>query len=1121
MLNSMSDILNRSPNDYDSPIKVLVPTKNKVLVDSETEVNKISLQEKSAKGTCKILSETLLHIENAGFISAYDLISDDLGRSWLEDIIQASSEKQIFDWSYQFYQEPKMSDEFEKEWLSRLIFGAVEHPNVKLYLYEHSDYQDGPVSLTPEIKSFSYNKVQFKDHSISIDQDKFEFNIEPKFDLKKIRLLGGLYHDPDTSALYFSEEEEIRSQLRSLFAADKLKFKYKSIGFTVERDSLKSSVSYEESFFKNPLDKLSQFKKIMPEEMNLDLEIKEIDSEPMSLDFRPNSINTIVLYHPTDFSDLVFNKIIKIFIGIKSGLALFLGEEPAQIAINGPKRLNEIKLLKSTGFFVAILKIVMKADGKITADELWSTLTPFIKSQLVESPLASKNIDEMVSDHFKAKVFEAFDVLNDAETYKSVLLDENCLNKISFSKAVFGFIKPMLSQFESHYKEHLFYLDEVKEFNFNLIKKEKETALEIEFPFSAEVGAYMKTNICNLEKEIIRSFDPKLLEAKIEVKELDENESSGADWFDLDPKYYFNGVEITEEEARKFKKNSVVNYNGQLYYISEANSPVVKWLNYFWKRTDQKNNIKAEDSEESKEPSYYRTHVLDVLALRQAGLPVTGGEKWEKIAGEYDAIEKEVELQDKGFVGELKPFQKTGVSWLIQLYRLGLGGILADDMGLGKTIQVLSFFNHLKNTEGEKRFLVVVPTSLVYNWESEANKFAPRLSVESFSKEKVEDLKESMPDILVTTYGLLSEHQEFFKSVKWNIVIFDEAQQLKNIKSMRSEVSRNLESEFKICLSGTPMENHYGEYFSLVDLSVPGALGDHKSFMRVYGPRKVSSGQLTQSEVDYLKLKTKPLVLRRTKSQVLKELPEKTESVVKINFDEEQKEIYKSVAMIWNSKVQGLINAQGESKSQIQMFAALMKLRQICSCPSAIPEAKYNKISPKLSLVIERVEELIEAGNSVLVFTNFILTLDTLKDELKKRGINPLSITGKNSQKKREETLADFNTGGAKALLMTLKTGGVGLNLTKASYILHVEPWWNPAAENQGTDRAHRIGQTNNVHVYRYIMKNSIEEKIQELKKQKQEAFEGLLEKDSQSIKEGTFSGSSGLTKKDFEYLLS
>ncbi len=1102
-----------------SDLKVFLPTKNKILVEEEVALdilaNEKAIDQDGLNQNIPELFNLVYLVDTnnkAKSLSMY--LAEKAERDFIDSL---AVDGKVFDWSYQVYQGQKVLESKEQEYLTKLIMAATTKKNLKLHLYELNADLELDFRVSPVVENFIYKDVLFVEHSLNFEDSKLTFNVSHDFDLKKVRLLGGLYHDTESKTLLYSDEERIRENLKSLFLADRLKFMYKSLGFTVEKDNLSSSISYESSFFEDPLSKLEELNKVFPDSVDLSFSLKNKKSKPLTLNFKTDDKSYIGLYHESGQSDFILNKVLKILIGFKHGLATFLGSEAAQLAIKGPKRFNEIKLLKSSGFFIALSKMSLLGRGELNFEVVWQKLEPFIFDQLEAS--TKDSISTLLSDTFKDKVHSAFKLLSEDEGYNQNTINEGSVVGLDFSDAIFAFIFPMLSEMERFYKSSLFYMDHLENFKFNLAQKSSETVLEMNFPFSFEVGKFMEDNICHLEKETIQSFNSNLLEAKIEVQDI--NQGKGSDWFDLDPKYYFDGKEITEDEAKTFQKNSLIRYQGKLYYISEDKSPVVKWLNYFWQRTDKKDSKQKDPNDTSDTTGSYRTHVLDILALKHAGLPVEGGLDWDRVASEYDRIGESVKVELDNFDGILKPFQETGVSWLVQLYRLGLGGILADDMGLGKTVQILAFLNHLKNTEGKKKVLVVVPTSLVYNWESETRKFASCLKTASFSREWLKTENREDVDILICTYGLMSEHQEFFKDQEWNIIVFDEAQQLKNIKSIRSEVSRNLNADFKICLSGTPMENHYGEYFSLVDLTVPGALGDYKSFLRVYGPRKVAAGQVGRSEVDYLKLKTKPLVLRRTKSQVLKELPEKTESVVKINFDDQQKEIYKNVAMVWNTKVQSLINAQGESKTQIQMFAALMKLRQICSCPNAIIDTNYNKLSPKLSLVVDRTQELVESGNSVLVFTNFILTLDTIKDELLKRGITPLAITGKLTQKKRENVLAEFNTEGPKALLMTLKTGGVGLNLTKASYILHVEPWWNPAAENQGTDRAHRIGQTKNVHVYRYIMKNSIEEKIQELKRIKKEAFEGLLEKDSQTLKEGTFTGSAGLSKKDFEYLLS
>jgi SNF2 family DNA or RNA helicase len=471
-------------------------------------------------------------------------------------------------------------------------------------------------------------------------------------------------------------------------------------------------------------------------------------------------------------------------------------------------------------------------------------------------------------------------------------------------------------------------------------------------------------------------------------------------------------------------------------------------------------------------------------------------------------------------LGELKPYQHRGVQWIHDLYRLGLGGILADDMGLGKTVQTLVFLETLRVKNELGHVLIVVPTSLTYNWFSEATRFTPDLPVHIFQSREIQKAKaflESNPQgIVIATYGLLAEHEALFSSYKWTIHVYDEAQNLKTITAKRTTVSRKLPARFKLALTGTPLENHMGEFYSLVDLVVPGSLGSfegfRKSYMQSYAPEPV--------RIEYLKTKTRPLVLRRTKSSILKELPQKTESTVKIPFTEKQLAIYRDIALSWNSKVRQAITEGGESKSQLIMLTALLRLRQACSAPGSIPNIQYTETPPKLTLLLDNLKAIIETGESALVFTQFLGTFDLLAKQLKEAGIPFFALHGKVPRKERESQLRQFqeHPDGA-VMLMTLKTGGVGLNLTKASYVFHLEPWWNPAVENQATDRTHRIGQTKPVQVYRYIMSESVEEKIEILKSRKSSQFNALFS-DVETTGEVQEGGGFSLSQSDFEYLL-
>jgi superfamily II DNA or RNA helicase len=594
------------------------------------------------------------------------------------------------------------------------------------------------------------------------------------------------------------------------------------------------------------------------------------------------------------------------------------------------------------------------------------------------------------------------------------------------------------------------------------------------------------------------------------------------DWFELHPKFFFKGVEIEEEQAKRLTETGMLKFQGKLYRLQQGGIPSLEKLTLFWEQLASSQGAKRGNKRTDRIYRLPKHYTLELLALRSTGVRVKGGPIWDEICRFYDSLgePRDAFPLPKTFQGDLKPYQYRGVQWVDDLYRLGLGGILADDMGLGKTVQTLVFLESLREQNKLHHSLIVVPTSLTYNWFSEAKRFTPELPVLIFQSREIRQAKEFLDQnphaLLVCTYGLLAEHEQFFSQVKWNVHIYDEAQNLKTITAKRTTVSRKIAARFKLCLTGTPLENHMGEFYSLMDLVVPGSLGAfdqfRKSYMQSYAP--------DLERVQYLKLKTRPLVLRRTKASILKELPPKSESTVKIPFTEKQLAIYRDIALSWNSRVREAITEGGESKSQLIMLTALLRLRQVCSAPSAIPNVQYTEIPPKITLLVDNLKAIIETGESALVFTQFLGTFDLLSKELKKADIPFFSLHGKVSRKDRESQLQQFNEFPKGAvMLMTLKTGGVGLNLTKASYVFHLEPWWNPAVENQATDRTHRIGQTKPVQVYRYIMSESVEEKIEILKSRKSSQFNALFS-DAETTQDIGDGGGFHLTQKDFEYLL-
>lgn len=597
------------------------------------------------------------------------------------------------------------------------------------------------------------------------------------------------------------------------------------------------------------------------------------------------------------------------------------------------------------------------------------------------------------------------------------------------------------------------------------------------------------------------------------------------DWFELNPRFFFKGVEIEADQAARLSREGLFEFQGKIYRVKQTDMPSLSRLNRFWASIQNGvPNLLKGGGRRKTEDTYYplpRSQTLELLALRASGVRVRGGPRWDRVTHFYDSLDLERPrlALPSSFKTKLQPYQATGVQWARDLFELGLGGILADDMGLGKTVTTLGLLESLRAEDKMGPTLVCVPTSLTYNWLSEATRFAPEMPVLIFSSRDPEGMLEfvrvNRHALVICTYGLLQENTELFQQVPWNCLILDEAQNLKNITTKRTTAARKLLANYKICLTGTPIENHYGELYSLIDLIVPGALGDLPGFRERY----VNPVRVLREDIDFLKLKIKPLLMRRTKAQVMHELPPKHETTLKLPFEDEQRRIYRDIATAYNEQVRAQIATQGEAKTQLQMLTALLRLRQVCSDPGSIPGIVYHGEPPKITTLLESLGEVIESGASALIFTQFLATFGRIRTSLAQAKIPHFDISGADSRAQREKKIRAFQeSNGGAVMLMTLKTGGVGLNLVKATYIFHVEPWWNPAVENQATDRAHRIGQTKTVQVYRYIIKDSVEEKIEILKDIKAKRFDALFATPESEAEIG--SGSSALSQQDFEFLL-
>lgn len=447
-----------------------------------------------------------------------------------------------------------------------------------------------------------------------------------------------------------------------------------------------------------------------------------------------------------------------------------------------------------------------------------------------------------------------------------------------------------------------------------------------------------------------------------------------------------------------------------------------------------------------------------------------------------------------GLDATLRPYQQQGLNWLQFLREYELAGILADDMGLGKTIQTLAHLL-LEKASGraDRPSLVIAPTSLMHNWKSEAGRFAPELRVlilQGIERKKDFERLDDY-DLVLTTYPLLHRDKEILLGREYHLLILDEAQNIKNPKAQAAVIARQINARHRLCLTGTPMENHLGEMWSLFHFLTPGLLGDLRQFNQFYRTPIEKHGDVDRRAA--LSRRVAPFLLRRSKDTVAAELPPKTEIIRTVELSAGQRDLYETIRVAMEKKVRDEIAAKGLARSHIIILDALLKLRQVCCDPRLVKLEKAKRIgdSAKLDLLMTIVPELLSEGRRILVFSQFTSMLALIEAELVRHKIGYALLTG--DTKDRKGAIESFQSGRVPLFLISLKAGGVGLNLTAADTVIHYDPWWNPAVENQATDRAHRIGQDKPVFVYKLIAAGSVEEKIVAMQQRKAALAEGIL----------------------------
>jgi superfamily II DNA or RNA helicase len=465
-----------------------------------------------------------------------------------------------------------------------------------------------------------------------------------------------------------------------------------------------------------------------------------------------------------------------------------------------------------------------------------------------------------------------------------------------------------------------------------------------------------------------------------------------------------------------------------------------------------------------------------------------------------------------GLAAELRPYQREGLDWLQFLAKHELGGILADDMGLGKTVQTLAHILAEKRSGRlDRPCLVICPTSVAPNWRAEAARFAPDLRVLYLHgldrAKRFDDILQS--DLVLTTYALLPRDEKVLLDREWHLVVADESQAIKNAATKTTQLVCKLKARHRLSLTGTPIENHLGELWSQFAFLMPGMLGDSKRFNRVFRTPIEKNGDVGRRGV--LAARLRPFLLRRTKAQVATELPPKSEIVQRVDLGEAQRDLYETVRLAMHEKIRAEIAAKGMARSHIVILDALLKLRQACCDPRLVKIAAARRVkgSAKLDQLLTMLPELIEEGRRILLFSQFTSMLDLIKPELESRVIRYVELRG--DTRDRAAPVARFQAGDVPLFLISLKAGGTGLNLTAADAVIHYDPWWNPAVENQATDRAHRIGQDKPVFVFKLIAQGTVEERILDLQKRKAALAAALLDEKS--------AGMTALTAEDLDVL--
>ena len=722
--------------------------------------------------------------------------------------------------------------------------------------------------------------------------------------------------------------------------------------------------------------------------------------------------------------------------------------------------------------------------GKDQLPELFSVILPRLKDGIEFKGIDEKEIEKYKPKKLGVKVFLDFDENNyiladirfcygDEEfnplsqniniKYARDIVAENKATNMLQKTGFMYYSKKDCFILPDDDKIYNFLTNDVNEYmqKFEVLATDEFKNKEVKQPKIGNIGVRIENNLLNIELENLN----------IDVDELQEIMGK----YKLKKKYY------------KLKDGSFVNLeeNDQLEFVDKL-------------LTGMNVNIKTLEKGEIKLPvnrSLYLNQLLKTIPSTQ----INKNSEYRKVTSDLDKItENEDIVIPKSLDNILRYYQKIGYKWLKILDRYKFGGILADDMGLGKTVQMLSLIaGYVEENEERRASIVVCPSSLTLNWQNEAKKFTNGLRtlvIKGNAQERKQQIKTiNQYDIVITSYDLLKRDIEAYKELKYQFrfAITDEAQYLKNSNTQNAKSVKDILADTRYALTGTPIENSLAELWSIFDYIMPGYLFDYKKFKTLYEVPIIKDND--QKAMQKLRMLIEPFVLRRTKKEVLTELPEKTITVMNNQMKDEQEKIYLNYLAQAKQEVAETIKINGIERSHIQILAILTRLRQICCHPGLFIK-DYKEGSSKLEQCIEIIKEATESGHKILLFSGYTSMFEIIENELKENQITYFKLTGSTKVDERIKMVDEFNENkDIKVFLISLKAGGTGLNLTGADVVIHYDPWWNASAENQATDRAYRIGQKNNVQVYKLITQNSIEEKIYELQQRKSELIDNVL----------------------------